>query len=120
MTSLPKRTLYAVGANGTRRSIAMSDTPEGKVKKRIKEILNAHAPDVWYTMPIGTGYGRSGVPDFIGVSNGQFFAIEAKSGKNQPTALQLLTIDKIHEAGGWALVVNEDNIEDVKSLLQRE
>lgn len=98
----------------------MSDTPEGKVKKRIKEILNAHAPDVWYTMPIGTGYGRSGVPDFIGVSNGQFFAIEAKSGKNQPTALQLLTIDKIHEAGGWALVVNEDNIDDVKSLLQRE
>ena len=38
-------------------------TPEGAVKKRVKEILKDLG--AWYAMPMGTGYGHSGVPDFL-------------------------------------------------------
>ena len=38
-------------------------TPEGIVKKKIKDILNSKG--AYYTMPIGTGYGAAGVPDFV-------------------------------------------------------
>ncbi len=41
----------------------MASTPEAKVKAKIKAILKAH--NVYYAMPIGTGYGNSGVPDFL-------------------------------------------------------
>lgn len=84
----------------------MAATPESKVKAKIKELLKAH--NVYYAMPIGTGYGNSGVPDFLCCVNGQFLAIEAKAGKNKPTALQEKNIRDIKYAGGIALVVNED------------
>ncbi len=41
----------------------MAATPEAKVKKQIRAILDEHG--VYYAMPIGTGYGNSGVPDFL-------------------------------------------------------
>lgn len=44
----------------------MATTPEGKVKKRVKEILDAM--DAYYFMPTTAGYGRSGVPDIVGLS----------------------------------------------------
>ena len=93
----------------------MAATPEAKVKAKIKELLKAH--DVYYTMPIGTGYGNSGVPDFLCCVNGQFLAIEAKAGKNKPTALQEKNIRDIRHAGGYAMVVNEDNLEELKTLI---
>ena len=56
----------------------MATTPEAKVKAKIKAILKEH--NVYYAMPIGTGYGNSGVPDFLCCVNGKFVAIEAKAG----------------------------------------
>lgn len=86
----------------------MAQTPEAKVKAKIKAILKEHG--VYYAMPIGTGYGNSGVPDFLCCVNGQFLAIEAKAGKNQATALQLKNLQEIRRAGGFGIVVNEENI----------
>lgn len=93
-------------------------TPESKVKKAVKEVLDAGAPNVWYCMPMGTMYGRSGVPDFVGVAYGFFFSIEAKAGKNKPTGLQNLVLNKIREADGYALVINENNIDDIIDMIQ--
>ena len=41
----------------------MAATPEAKVKAKIKAALRTH--NIYYAMPIGTGYGNSGVPDFL-------------------------------------------------------
>ena len=86
----------------------MATTPEAKVKAKIKEILKAH--NIYYAMPIGTGYGNSGVPDFLCCVNGYFMAIEAKAGKGTTTALQEKNLTNVRHSGGIALVINENNI----------
>jgi Holliday junction resolvase len=90
----------------------MATTPEAKVKAKIKAILKAH--NVYYAMPMGTGYGNSGVPDFLCCVNGKFLAIEAKAGKGTTTALQEKNIRQITESGGIALVINETNLSDIE------
>ena len=94
---------------------SMAATPEAKVKTKIKAILAKHR--VYYVMPIGTMYGNSGVPDFVCCVGGYFLAIEAKAGKGTTTALQDKNIRLIHEAGGRAVVINENNINNLESFL---
>ena len=93
----------------------MASTPEKLVKEKIKKILKEYG--VYYAMPMGTGYGNSGVPDFLCCVNGKFLAIEAKAGKGIPTALQEKNLRDIKAAGGDAFVVNEDGLEDLKAYL---
>lgn len=87
----------------------MASTPEAKVKEKIKKILKEHG--AWYAMPMGTGYGNSGVPDFLVCLNGEFLAIEAKAGKGIPTALQEKNMMDIRVAGGRTLIINEEALE---------
>jgi pantoate kinase len=94
----------------------MATTPEAKVKATIKATLKAY--DIYYAMPIGTGYGSSGVPDFLCCVRGRFLAIEAKAGKGKTTALQDKNIKQIIASGGLAIVVNEDNMEELETLLK--
>ena len=91
-------------------------TPEAKVKKRVVNVLKENG--AYYFFPATGGYGRSGVPDIVGCYRGVFFAIECKAGTNKPTALQEAEMNKIKEANGQVLVVNEDNISDVTILLR--
>ena len=77
-------------------------TPEALVKKRIRKILEESK--AYFAMPIGTGYGNSGVPDFLICNRGGFIAIEAKAGKGKTTALQESHLAKIRDAGGIAIV----------------
>lgn len=93
----------------------MATTPEAKVKAKIKALLKEH--NVYYAMPIGTGYGNSGVPDFLCCVNGRFLAIEAKAGKGRTTALQDKHLDQIEKAGGKALVINETNLDHLESVI---
>ena len=94
----------------------MATTPEAKVKAKIKKILKDHG--VYYAMPIGTGYGNSGVPDFLCCVNGNFLAIEAKAGKGTTTALQEKNIREIKEAGGTAAVIAEAQLKYLEQLIQ--
>lgn len=66
---------------------------------------------MYYAMPIGTGYGNSGVPDFLCCFNGEFLAIEAKAGKGKTTALQDKHLAAILAAGGRTLIINEEQLE---------
>ena len=95
----------------------MAHGPEKKVKDKIAKTLKEL--DAWFFMPPANGYGRAGIPDFIGIISGHPIAIEAKAGKNQPTALQLREIERIRTAGGTALIVNEENVEDLKAILEK-
>ena len=62
---------------------------------------------------------RAGIPDIIGCYQGSFFGIECKAGKNKPTALQEKNLRDIAKSGGIALVINEDNIDDVMHSLNQ-
>lgn len=94
----------------------MAATPEAKVKAKIKKILKDSG--VYYAMPIGTGYGNSGVPDFLCCVNGNFLAIEAKAGKGTTTALQEKNLREIKRCGGTAAVIAEEQLEYLEQLIQ--
>lgn len=87
----------------------MAMTPEGRVKAAVKTFLKSKG--AWYCMPIGTGYGNSGVPDFLVCWRGRFIAIETKApGKRgNTTVMQDKQIMGIHQAGGSAVVVDDVN-----------
>jgi Holliday junction resolvase len=91
-------------------------TPEGKVKKQVKKILD----DVgaYHFSPMTAGYGRSGVPDIIACVKGKFIGIECKAGKNEPTLLQKHNMKLINQSGGLSIVVNESNIEALLTLVK--
>jgi len=91
-------------------------TPEKKVKTKVVAILKELG--AYYFYPITGGYGASGVPDIVGCYKGKFFAIECKAGKGKTTALQDKNIAQIIAQGGLAIVVHEDNMEDVNELLR--
>ena len=91
-------------------------TPESKVKKKVKKILDDLG--VYHFSPMATGYGRSGVPDIIVCYKGKFIGIECKSGDNKPTLLQLRNIDDIKRNQGLAIVINEGNIETLLALVK--
>lgn len=94
----------------------MASTPEKKVKLKVRSILDWH-DDIYYFTPVTGGYGRSGVPDIVGCYRGHFFAIECKAGKGTTTALQDKNIKEIEKAGGRVIVVNENNLEEVRLML---
>lgn len=91
-------------------------TPEGKVKKKVLEILVSNG--AYYCMPVTGGYGRSGVPDIIACLHGKFLAIECKAGDNKPTALQEKALADIQKAGGSAMVINEGNFEALEFVIK--
>jgi pantoate kinase len=91
-------------------------TPEAKVKKKVKEFLKSI--DAYYVMPIGTGFGNSGAPDFIACVMGRFIGIECKANGNRVTALQQDNLDRIEQSGGYAFVVDEINVTDVTQRIK--
>lgn len=82
-------------------------TPEAKVKAAVRAWLKARG--IWYCMPIGSGYGTSGVPDFLCSWRGRFLAIETKAPgrRNNTTALQRMQIEAIEASGGTAVVIDD-------------
>jgi pantoate kinase len=90
-------------------------TPEGKVKKQVKEVLKSLG--AYYVMPVTGGYGNSGAPDFLVCYKGLFIGLECKAGRNTATALQLHNLNSIKNANGVGLVVNEENVGVLQSIL---
>ena len=96
----------------------MAMTPEAKEKKTVVKHLKAMG--AYYFYPVTGGYGGSGVPDIVGCYQGKFFGIECKAGKNTPTPLQEKNLRDIDAQRGIAIVVNEENMNDVEVLLSGE
>ena len=100
-------------------------TPEGAVKRDIKQWLDARGfwragadrPSGelrgWYYMPQNMGMGVSGIPDFVGSGLRMCvpfpFAIEAKAPGGKPTAIQLDRHAEMKAAGWFLLVVDDVN-----------
>ncbi len=78
-------------------------TPEGKVKAKIKRILNR--ADAYYFMPVQTGYGMPTL-DFLCFHLGAGFAIEAKAPGKKPTKRQEAIIHEMEYAGAQVFVID--------------
>jgi Holliday junction resolvase len=93
----------------------MATTPEKKVKDKV--VAQLKKLGAYYFYPVTGGYGSSGVPDIVVCHRGRFIGIECKAGRNKPTKLQELNLKQIADAGGIALVINEENVNDVAHIL---
>jgi len=94
-------------------------TPEGKVKKKLVEMLKKYG--VWYYFPANNGMGRAGIPDVVCIVEGMFVGIECKADETkQPTALQMECAKQIRKAGGyWFLVYDEDTTAEVETWIKK-
>jgi len=93
-----------------------SNTPEGKVKAKVKKILN----DVGalHFSPFMAGMGSAGVSDIICLYKGRFIAIECKADeKKLPTELQKKFLQKVVAWGGIGLIIHKDNIDLLQTTL---
>lgn len=88
----------------------MAQTPEGKIKKKVVELL--HKYNVWYFFPASNGFGKAGIPDVVACFNGKFISVECKAdATKKPTELQLQRGREIQRAGGvWMVVCDEQSL----------
>lgn len=88
---------------------------ENDVKKAIKKIFDKHD---WFWWAVAAGaFSTSGISDFHAIKHGVFIAVEAKSGKNTPTAAQRGFLSSIAAADGFAFVVNEERLPVLDAFL---
>lgn len=96
----------------------MSSTPEGKVKRKISNLLKTYAPDLWYDMPVPSGFGKSTL-DYVCCYYGRFFSIEAKAAGKKPTERQNAMIRQMEAAGGKTFVVSdEESLDTLRQWLE--
>lgn len=65
----------------------------------------------------GSQFTKAGVPDILACVNGYFVAVEVKAQNGKPSELQLYTIDKIRQAGGFAMVLYPSAFERFKDFI---
>jgi hypothetical protein len=115
----------------------MAQTPEGKVKARVRELLNGYgvftaqqalkifdsipndtAINGYFHCPVVNGMGEPTL-DFIGCYLGRFFAIETKAHGKQMTDRQALTATAMRAAGGAVFLINDETgVEPLKRWLE--
>lgn len=86
----------------------MATTPEGKVKKKVKETLATMG--AYYVMPVTGGFGNSGIPDILCCYEGRFIGIECKANGGTVTQLQMKNLNEIVTQGGISLIIDETGI----------
>lgn len=98
----------------------MALTPEGKVKRKVVQVLRQY--HVWYFFPAANGMGRAGVPDIIAIVGGRFVGIEAKADRTKKlTVLQAQCAEQIKAAGGaWFLVCDDETCGHLEDFLKAE
>ena len=87
---------------------------EEHVKQNVKAILSS-VPHCYWFMPAANGFGRAGIPDFVGWVHGQAFVIETKFGSNDCTTHQVMELNKASHAGAQAWIVRDTSIYDWES-----
>jgi hypothetical protein len=94
-------------------------TPEGTIKRRIKDVLAGYGERVYYFMPVPSGYGTTTV-DFLICFCGVFIAVEAKRpGHPSPTALQGAVLERVRAAGGRSFIVHDTkSLQSFETILQ--
>lgn len=81
----------------------MTQTPEAKVKRKIKEYLKSIG--VFYVEVPGGVYGKKGSSDLIVCYKGHFLAVEGKAGYGKQSDWQKLRQHQIEASGGIYITV---------------
>ncbi len=84
---------------------------KAQVVKMLKDV------DAYYFYPVASGYMRTGVPDIVACLNGRFLGIECKANGNKTTEIQDRNLVEIKKNGGIAMVVDENNLDELKEYL---
>jgi len=82
-----------------------ANTPENKVKAKIKKLLTKHK--VYYHSMAGQQFGSPSL-DYYCCYHGRFIAIEAKAPGKKLTVRQRATAKRITDAGGVVFMVSDD------------
>jgi len=90
-------------------------TPEGKVKKKVKEVLREH--EAYFFMPVQNGMGMPSL-DFIGCHRGFAYAIETKAPKKRLTPRQEGTRRVMEASGMKVFVIDDSTTEAVAELIK--
>ena len=88
---------------------------ENDVKKEIKILLNNHHWFHWAAA--ASPFGATGISDRLAFRDGVLMAIEAKFGKNKPTAMQKAFLESISAESGFGFVVSERNLPAFETFL---
>lgn len=92
---------------------------EKAVKDQIKKLFKVVEADypnkLYWFMPPANGFGRSGIPDFVGWFDGHPFVVEAKSGAGTTTAHQNMELAKALHAGAKTWIVRELSMEQFQN-----
>jgi hypothetical protein len=73
--------------------------------------------DAYYFYPVASGYMQTGVPDIVVCYRNHFLGIECKANGNKTTVIQDRNLVAIEKNGGIALVVDENNLDQLKEML---
>lgn len=84
---------------------------ENKIKRYLKE------RDCYRVKYFGCSYSEAGTPDILACVNGYFLAIEVKADNGKPSELQLVKIDAIRKAGGFAFVAYPSGWQRLKDII---
>lgn len=90
---------------------------EKQFENKIKKYLNNN--DCYFVKYFANRMTKSGVPDILASVGGHFLGIEVKSSIGKPKELQIYHVNKINDAGGFAVVVSPEQWEELKELIQR-
>lgn len=81
----------------------MAATPEGRVKRRVKKLLDRYE-GLYQFWPVPTGFGATTL-DVLGCYKGWFFAIETKTAGKKLTPRQEVTAALMVAAGAKVFVI---------------
>lgn len=79
--------------------------PETRLVKSIREALRAKYPQGLFLKIHGNRFQLVGIPDLLCCVKGRFIALEVKTATGKPTIAQLVILDRINKAGGYARIV---------------
>lgn len=92
-------------------TLASEKLYENKIKRYLKE------RGCYCVKYFGCNYSTAGTPDILACVNGYFLAIEVKAQNGTPSELQLVKIDQIRKAGGFAYVAYPSGWNKLKDVI---
>lgn len=89
---------------------------EKNFENKVKNFLTEEG--AWFVKYWGGGeYTKAGVPDILACVNGLFLAVELKSPNGRPSVLQVVTLKKIREAYGIAVLLYPKDFTIFKNMV---
>jgi len=89
---------------------------ETKFKEHVRTRLDAIPHSWWVKIQM---VALRGIPDFLGLINGRFIALELKVEDNEADGLQSYNLRKIAQCGGICFVVKPSNLDIVIAQLNK-